>query len=78
MVDWDTPHDESNQSRVGGVIGRDFADRLRRSGMGQSRGGARRSGGMSRAPMARFVPRVASPLSPRYVKLNAVRSSNLG
>jgi hypothetical protein len=28
--------------------------------------------------MARFVPRVASPLSPSYVRLNAVRSSSLG
>jgi hypothetical protein len=77
MAGWDSPHDESNQSRVGGVIGRDFADRLRRSGMGQSRGGARRSGGMSRAPMARFVPRVAS-LRPSYVRLNAARGSSLG
>ena len=45
-------------------------------GWGQSRGGARRLGGASRAPMVRVAPRVARPLNRNFVSFN--RAPGLG
>jgi hypothetical protein len=56
-------------------------------GWGQSRGGARRIGGMSRAPMVRvvprtarpqIVPRVTRPLNSNFASLNGVRGLGFG
>jgi hypothetical protein len=76
MVAGTSPPDESNQSGLVALSGATLLIAFAVPGWGQ-RGGARRSGGMSRAPMARFVPRVAS-LRPSYVRLNAARGSSLG
>jgi hypothetical protein len=46
-------------------------------GWGQ-RGGGRRIGGMTRAPMVRVVPRAARPLSPNFAPLNRVSSLGFG
>lgn len=48
------------------------------SGWGQSRGGSRRLGGVSRAPMVRAVPRVARPMSANFAPFNSASRPGSG